>query len=125
MKSSLQIKWYGIIKFSSKTTNKAKLPKSLLKGTFGVFHMGGVILTTSKIDASKIKANAKGRRDLISFVITDRQFGMINIQYNRESALAKPFKHGLFVKDGIKNIAIPVTLKQMQNDWISPYSKSI
>lgn len=119
MKSSMQLKWYGIVKMSARTTNKAKLPKSLLKGTFGVAHWGGVILTTSKRDLEKIKKNAEGRKDLMSFEITDKQFGMINSAYRKEAILSAPFKHGVFVKDGERNIAIPVTLKQMQNNWIN------
>jgi hypothetical protein len=127
MKSSLQVKWYGIVKLTTKTTQVGRLPKSLLKGTFSVSHWGGVILTHSKRDAAIIKNNVskRGINDLISFEITDKQFGMINITYNKPATLPAPFKNGLVVKDGDRNIAIPVTLKQSQADWLNTFVNNV
>ena len=114
---------------SNQTTKIAKLPKSFLKGAeIGSVHYGNVILTHSLSCAKKIKANVlkSGRKDIMSFEITDKQFGMINITFGDAPAIIPaPFKHGIISKKGNQNIAIPVTLKQMGNDWVSYFNKNI
>jgi hypothetical protein len=126
MKSSLQVKWYGIQKMSSKTTDVAKLPKSLLKGCLvGYSHYGSVILTHSKSVARQIAKNAakRGKNDLLPFEITDKQFGMTVTAFGKKAEVPVPFKHAVFCKIGNINMAIPVTLKQLGMNWIEEFQK--
>lgn len=121
MKSAYQITWYGIEKYSNKITNVAKLPKALKKGALSVFHIGGVMLTPFKKDAQIIKDNynKRGCKDsLIFFTITDKQFGMISQSFGKPAELTTSLTHTITAKEGNRNIAIPVTAKQLQSKWI-------
>lgn len=120
-KSAYQIMWYGIEKYTKKTTNVGKLPKALKKGTTTVYHVGGIMLTPFKKDAEIIKSNynKRGRKDqLICFTITDKQFGMITTAYNKPANLAINLTHTIRANNGNQHIAIPVTSKQLQSRWI-------
>ena len=117
MKSSLQVKWYGVL-ISSKNT----FPKYLYKKC-SVFSAANIALTPFKKDAKKLKANIeKNVKEAVYFEITDKQFGQINITYGKKIAVMPAYiKRGISLKEkwfgNTRNIAIPVTELQMQNGW--------
>ena len=117
MKSSLQVKWFGIVKKENSKGKIGKLPKYLLKGGGTFAHYGGVILAVGKSGVENLKKNCAGRKDIIAFEITDKQFGLIKISYNKPATLSAPFTNGIVLEDGDKSIAIPVTKKQMQSGY--------
>jgi hypothetical protein len=115
MKSSLQVKWYGVL-ISSKNT----FPKFLSKKCFSTWSAGNVCLTHSKIDAKTLKLNVeKSGKEVIFFEITDKQFGKININYGEKLAAMPTFiKKGIFIKEKSgRTIAIPATEMQLKNGW--------
>ena len=112
------LEWYGIV-----STNGKRLPKYLLKGIFkgiGVAHYGNVMLTFSKENVETIKANiAKHNYNVKSFTITDRQFGLIDMRHdNKEPQLHQAFKTGITFKTKDFKGIIPVTSKQLSNEWL-------
>lgn len=109
MKSSLQINWYVIRKYNSKF-----IPKYLTKGLHVVI-FGDYIFTPSKKDAAILKQRLEGKKDYLSFVITDKQFGLISIGPNakKHPAFANHFS---FVHSGVPGV-IPVTQKQLGMCW--------
>jgi hypothetical protein len=109
MTNSLQTNWYGITKYNSKF-----IPKYLTKG-LNVVTFGDYILTPSKKDAAILKQRLAGKKDYLSFVITDKQFGLISIGANAKKHPA--FRnHFSFVQSGVPGI-IPITQKQLGMSW--------
>lgn len=109
MKSQLQVNWYGITKYNSKF-----IPKYLTKG-LNVTVFGGYILTPSKKDAAILKQRLAGKSNYLSFVITDKQFGLISIGANAKKHPAFS-NHFSFVHSGVPGV-IPVTQKQLGMCW--------
>ncbi len=115
MKSSLQVKWYGVL-----ISNKNTFPKFLSKKCYGLFTAGNVALTHSKKSAEVLKSNVeKSGKEVVYFEITDKQFGKININYANKLAVMPMFvKKGIFIKEkGGRTVAIPATELQMKNGW--------
>ena len=110
MKSSLQINWYGITKYNSKF-----IPKYLTKGLNNVVIFGDYIFTPSKKDAAILKKRLAGKKNYLSYVITDKQFGLISIGENakKHPAFSNQFS---FVQSGVSGI-IPITQKQLGMCW--------
>lgn len=63
-----------------------------------------------------LKTNLKASSGSTVYVITDKQFGMIQNSWNGvEKELPAPFKHKLVNRDGNKIQVIPLTEKQFKN----------
>lgn len=63
-----------------------------------------------------LKKNLKAKKGSVVYVITDKQFGMIQNSWDGiEKEVAKPFKNKLVAKDGNCIQTIPVTKKQLDN----------
>ena len=109
MKSSLQINWYGIGRMKSNF-----IPKYLTKG-LNVTIFGGYVMTYSKKDAAILKQRLSEKDDYMSFVITDKQFGLISIGRNAKKHPA--FSNQLtFTQNGVTGV-IPITQKQLGACW--------
>lgn len=109
MKSSLQVKWYGITRLKSNF-----IPKYLTKGLH-VAIFGGYVLTPHRKDAAILKQRLAKKNDYMSFIITDKQFGLISIGRNAKKHPA--FSNQLtFTQNGVTGV-IPITQKQLGACW--------
>ncbi|MDD4291971.1 MAG: hypothetical protein PHX51_07050 [Clostridia bacterium] len=110
-----KINWYIVIRFQAKKNQTVRLPKYLIKGTgVSTSYNNDVIFTHSKEDAKKIFNNCQkhGTKRCLSFIITDKQFGLIN------SKKAEKIFNVVTTSFG----KIPVTKKQMSADWLNPHT---
>lgn len=109
MKSSLQINWYGLTR-----ANSNFIPKYLTKG-LNVVRFGDYLLTPSTRDAAILKQRLAEKKGYLSFVITDKQFGLISIGANAKKHPA--FSSQLSTKHNGVDVIIPITQKQLGMCW--------
>lgn len=115
--NAYQIKWYFIVRFRSNRKQTVNLPKYLIKGTSAT-HCGDVIFTASKKEAQRIFKNQEQKKvtRLLSFVITDKQFGLINSE-------KASFIFDMMLPTSFGRI--PISKKQQSGDWLNPATKLI
>lgn len=114
--SAYSVKWYCF-----KIGSKKNAPKYSTKGTFAMV-IGNVVLTHSKTDAARIRKNISNTKcePVHEFVITDKQFGLINLTQKDYSgwtieeveALKKCKMPHLVVNNNGRLAIIPVTNRQ-------------